>query len=685
MSLENKSLSRIFQRFFPRRKSVKVEVDPSLPPDEMKVMAEQELNLGEMSLLQDDLGALSHFETAAQLDPKNPQVWYRQGLAFFEYGSEEGKEKALLLASKYFKIAVSIDSGFFEAWTAWGNVLLQLGKFHEEHHFLLEARDKYKKAIELAPQSAAIVAELQWDYGIVWMEIGAHSGEALDYHLAIQAFQTAANSEPKQPPEFWHDFGNAYLELGLLINDERILLQAVEELLRSVHQTASFVDGWYSLGDAYSQLYHYSMDERFATKASDCYSRAARLSPKDADIWMGWAQILCETGRLNKNVKPLISSVEKCAKAASLDPEDTDITCQWVESLSYLGALAGRIDLLNEAEQKIAAATEQFPDDPDLWRAFGVCMMGFARYYEDPEYDDLAVEKLQYGLSLDRTHADIWHSLGQAHKHCADLTDEEPMIDRSVRFFAKALEFKPNCPSLIFESACAELHKSEAFNDLNSLNRAIELFESLLQNHRNALLNHPEWLFEYASALQWLGECSGEEKDFARALEVFSHVVLIDPDFPKIHLQTAFCYMELGHAAEEGDYYKRALHHFRLAVRQDEENDKLWLEWGLCLIHLAHHTIEAEFMDQLYLDAEQKITKAGQLGNATAHYHLACLYSILGQTNEAMALIRKALHAKALPSLEDLLEDEWLENLRATEIFGQFMAALEEKLQTREK
>ncbi len=687
---ETLSLRRIFHRFFPRKATAALGAEPKswdhLSVEEKKELALKTLGQGELSLLQGNLAALSLFETAAQVDPANPHIWYRQGLSFFEYGSEEGKEKALLLASKNFKVATQLDPTYFDAWVAWGNVLLQLGRFHEEHHFHLEAQSKYQKALRISQgQSPELLAELHWDYGIVWTELAYHSGEALDLHLAIQAFQKSLEYQPNPPAEFWNDYGNADLQLGLLINDQHHLIRSIENLQKSVKISPNYFDGWMSLAEAHCQLYLNSMDERYATKASDAYSRASRLDPSDPDAWLNWAQLLAETGRLNKNAKSLLSSVEKCARAATLEPEESSIIAQWVESLSLLGSLTNRLDLIIEAEHKIIKATEQFPDDPDLWHAYGICLMAFARYYEDPEYDDLAIEKLQYGLSLDRTNAELWHALGLAHKHCADLTDDEAMIERAPRFLSKAMDLKPSCPALTYDTASAYLHYSEAIDDLAALEQAITLFETLLQNHRGALLHHPEWLFEYASALEWKGDYTTEEKDLVRAIEIFSHVLLIDPDYPKIHLRIALCTTQLAHLSGDSEYYKRALHSFRLAARQDEENDTLWLEWGLCLIHLAHHTIDTEFMDQLYLDAEQKISRAGQLGNPNAHYHLACLYSILGQTQESMALIHQALNARALPTLEDLLEDEWLENLRSTEAFAQFVTALEAKLQAREQ
>lgn len=689
---ETLSLRRIFHRFFPRKaisQSTKTEAPKSwdhLTREQKKELALQTLSQGEFALLRGNLAALSLFESATALDPGNPVILYRQGLAFFEYGSEEGKEKALLLASKYFKSAVQLNPKFFDAWVAWGNVLLQLGRFHDEHHFHLEARDRYRKALELQEgQSPEILAELYWDFGIVWSEIATHSGEALDNHLAIQAFESSLKFQESQPAEFWNDFGNAYLQLGLLINDTRLLLKAVELLQKAVDTLPQYCDGWIGLGDTYAQLYVNTMNEKFSLSASDCYAKALRLSPKNGDVWLSFAQLLAETGKLNKNIKALVSSVEKCARASTLDPENSSAIAQWVESLSYLGTFTGRLDLLIEAEQKILKATDRFPDDPDLWHAYGICLMAFARYFEDPEYDDLAIEKLQYGLSLDRTHAEIWHSLGLAHRYCADLTDEETMIERAARFLSKAMDLKPFCPCLTFDAASSYLFYSETSGDLTSLEQAIVLFESLLQNGKNAILAHPEWMFEYAKAIDWLGEHTGEEKDYARAIEIYSNVLLIDPEYPTIHTRMAGVYVQMGHASGDVDAYKRAIHHFKLAARQEEENDTIWLEWGLCLIHLAHHTIDTETMDQLYFDAEQKIIKAGQLGNPQAHYHLACLYSILGQTAQAMDLIQLALKARALPALEEMLDDDWLENLRATPAFTQFLSALEAKYQAREQ
>lgn len=673
-------LRRMVLRLFPRKAGL--ESYPQnwehLTASQKKELSSRSLSAGEIALFNDDLNALPHFEAAATLASDNPEVWYREGTAFYEYGIGEGKEKALLLASRYFKLAAQLAPERPEIWSAWGSTLLQLGKSYSEHHYYLEAKEKLQKAVELGkelPKQA--LAVLHWNYGLVWTELAQHSGEAIDVQLAIQAFRTSMDCEENPPPEFLNDSGNAYLQMGLLVNDSRLFLQAVELLNRATAQNPLYMEAWASLANVYAQLYINTMDEKYSAKACACYERLSSEEPYDADHWLGWSQILGESGRLNRDAKKIRLSIEKAIRGYTLDTDHAPLLYQWVEALSHLGSLTGRLDLLIEAENKILSAHDKFGDDPDLWHAYGICLIAFGQYYSDPDYYEFAIEKLQYGLSLDRTNAEIWHALALAHAHIANLTDDLDMIERSTRFYSRALDLKPFCPALMFDAANAWLLSCDLRDNPKDLDQAVHLYETLLQTQKDALLNHPEWLFQYTTALEWLGEYNADETYFARAADLYMHVLLIDPETPKIHFRIAMCFVKLAEYSLEGEFYRRALHYFSFAIRQDEEDDAAWLEWGLASIHLAHHSIDAEAIFQCYADAEQKLIRAGQFGNLSAFYNLASLYSILGRYDEAMDLIYKAESASVLPSIEEMFEDEWLDNLRNTEMFTQFLSNLE--------
>src|SRR5262249_40848999 len=157
---------------------------------------------------------------------------------------------------------------------------------------------------------------------------------------------------------------------------------------------------------------------------------------------------------------------------------------------AHLGSLTSRLDLLIEAENKILKATDQFPDDPDLWLAYGTCLNAFGRYYEDPEYFELAIEKLQWGLSIDRTSAEHWHALGNAHSALADLLEDSHLLLRASRFLQRAQDLKPSYPALQFDTARTLLEFSRMADDLPTLENAITQFESLLQGHKESILHH---------------------------------------------------------------------------------------------------------------------------------------------------------------------------------------------------
>jgi tetratricopeptide (TPR) repeat protein len=135
----------------------------------------------------------------------------------------------------------------------------------------------------------------------------------------------------------------------------------------------------------------------------------------------------------------------------------------------------------------------------------------------------------------------------------------------------------------------------------------------------------------------------------------------------------------------ERSYFEKALTFFQLASKQDEEDEKVYLDWGLTHIFLGCQTENQDFSKIHYLEAEKKILKAGQLGHPHAYYHLACLYSLNYRIAEALSLLQKGYELDVLPKVDEIVQDEWLENVRESELFSDFLAALESKQKLKEE
>ena len=68
--------------------------------------------------------------------------------------------------------------------------------------------------------------------------------------------------------------------------------------------------------------------------------------------------------------------------------------------------------------------------------------------------------------------------------------------------------------------------------------------------------------------------------------------------------------------------------------------------------------------------------RAASLGSVYVYYNLACLYSLNGHYDEAMTYIERAAAHGTLPSIVDMQHDEWLEGLRGSKQFRNYLAQL---------
>lgn len=680
-------LKKLYNRYYPKSNNNTLNLLSqsseweNLSKEEKAKLTDKYLQEGELLLAKKDTTAIEYFTAASQLSPDSAEVWLRQGKAFASYGEIKNQEKALYLASKNFKMASSIDPNLLEVWWLWGKALVILGKKTDEAHYFHSAKEKYEKAIELSKTAnKSLIHKIYWEYALLWMDIADISEEAGDVRLAIQAFRMSFAHQTQISAEFWCDYGNAFLQMGLFLNDNRLYIEAIDYFNKALRTSKEFEDAWTAKAHAYTELYINTMDERCFKNAHDAYSESIKLSPNDSELLLLWAQLLCESGKLTSDTKKLKLSVEKCNDAHNINKKDPLVIGQWVESLSTLGALSGSLDLILDAETKIVAATDKSPRIAELWYAYGICQNAFSVYYNDMEYVDLAIEKFQNGLSIDRTNPELWHALALAHSKIGNDSEDLDYLHRASKFFLRAIDLKPSCPSLSYDYGNHLLKLGQIKEDKKILEEALFYLESTLNNQKDAVLQHPNWLFTYGCILDLLGDCFDEENSlYKKALQAFQNVLLIDPDYPSLHYHIGLCYSHLGELTFDPQYFKQAINSFNLALRQNEENDLVYLEWGLTLISLAEQEELPQPRKQYFSEAEQKIIRSGQLGNQHAYYHLACLYSLIHRYEESIRLLMKAEEQEVLPSIEELMEDEWLDNVRSTQGFKNFIYKLEHK------
>jgi tetratricopeptide (TPR) repeat protein len=335
-------------------------------------------------------------------------------------------------------------------------------------------------------------------------------------------------------------------------------------------------------------------------------------------------------------------------------------------ALSYLGNKKDQFFLIQKGFDKIKAIDDD-PQDPLIAQALFDILLSYGRYFGELDYYYQAIERIQELMSYHQTNRHNWNLLAKAYYEVSFLDNNPQSCELALYFMSKALNYF-ECPRLI-------LQKGMILSRLGELKQQSELFHVALENFEAGLsqiklLYQPtsKELFEYAKVLDLVGNFHEDEQYYVRALETLSHLLLTDPGYKDIHHQIALTQFHFGELSGNTEIIKKSLSHFKLAL-VNPDNDAIYTDWAIAcmtLSEMAESQHEAIFFQA---EASSKLKKALKNGALQAYYFMACLCSINQMNEQALKLLKLAEKHECLPSAEDLMQDEWLSNIRSESEF----------------
>lgn len=658
---------------------------------------------GEKALLQGDRKGLELLEQAAELDPRSHQLFYRQGLALFEYGTQKNCTATLRRGIQKFKQATDLHPLYCEAWHAWASTLVFLATLSGNPSHLYEARAKIENAAPLAPKELA--SEVYWDAALIYQKLAKVSGELDDLYKSIQFFEKSVAAGDTTLFEFWNDFGHTCAQLSEKVQDIHPTVKAIACYKQAISLTLANFEGWLGLARSLQKLYLFSGENEHYVQASDCFAAACGLQQDNGRVWLERISFMIEAGRRKKESGKIRAALEKCQQAitclsppvktlpledlkTSVDPdkwsqkkfstEHLYIQAAWAEALALLGSWNSSIELIQEAESKIEWVLDQFEDDdPFILNQSGKCLYHFAKYYQDLDLYYQAIEEFQSSISIDRSDWTSWVWMGIVHAEVYECAEDIGALEKALYFYSRASKIKTD-PNLYYEIAASMILLGDANHNPELIERALSYLDYLFQAYKPIAFEHPEWFYQYGIALDIQGDYKDDASLHHKALDAFVNALMLNPNFPKIHHRIGIVYSHLGDSLGEIDYLYRAQHHFKLAARTQLDDELLLIDCGLAWIHLALHATDPAMEENCFREAEQKLIQAAKLGNQSVYYQLACLYSLQGSYNHSIFYLEKCFDTKNLPPKDELLDDEWLDGVRLSPLFQEFLALLPE-------
>jgi tetratricopeptide (TPR) repeat protein len=577
---------------------------------------------------------------------------------------------------------VKEDSSQVEAWIALGMVHVRLGNFYEDPQYFEKASgclEEGEGALAGMSEASHLEGILYWQWGLAWYYQGKNSGEAVDFCRAVEKFQIASEQNMGNAT-FWNEYGSAIVEFASLTGKKECYFDAVEMYSKSLHINPKSFNASLNLASAYQYLYGVVKDESLFKLADEAFEKVLQIDPADMAAWLKWGILYTTSVRHTNDVKRVKESLDKFENANACEAGNSLVLARWGEALVLLGAMTDQLDLIKEGESKIVDSLTLSQEGEEIWSLYGMSQMELGFYFNDDNYFHNAIEKFQMGIELNPKSANLHFGLAQAFSTLGDSLGFVELIERSLEelAFCENLGFGQDNPNFRLEWGITLTRYGDLKSSQEAFEEAIEQLElgiELQGGLNDVTAVDPEFLYHYGCALDFLGDFTGQVEHHERSALILSQLLMLDPDYFPARFNLALSLVHIADLTTEVENYYKAFEQFKLILSKDPEDGMAWNEWGVSLVSLAQLTEDPSVeTESLYKQAEEYLKQSIALGYSPAYYHLACLYCLGNDLGVAMHFLGRAKEDGALPPLEQIMHDDWLENIREKDEFKEFIA-----------
>lgn len=655
-----------------------------LQEDERLFLGKLFIKKGEGELKKGSPHFQNSFALAETITSSHATILYLKGKVF---AAQIQNARCLTAAIEAFEQVIALQPHFFEAYLLWAETLLHCGLFHQNPQYFHKAQQKFQEAFAFLEHQPEIESRYFWKWGLSWHLIGMASEEPCDFHQAIQKYRQAEQLGQRSG-DFWQDFAEALMELGELIKQPELFLEAVNYYHLAVCEDHENYDRWFRLASCHEKLYDQNGHLQHFELAEAAFDIAMRSEEPNFFLWLRLGKLYLNASKLQKKPEYAAASIEKFKKAFELNPDYPVLLGLWAEAEMIYGIHTENLELFRSAEQKILQGIQQMPKNPHIWALYGTCLNELGSYFADESYFIKAIEKFQHGLSLDEKDSLLWYGLAISYFLLGDFEGDFQQFENAANCYQKVYEFGGQSFSQFWIDWGLSLMKlAELTHHKTYLESAIQKFEHVIHLKDGEFLsNHyeAESLYNYGCALDFLGDFTEDSAYYEKAVTVLTKALQIDPEYSNARYNLAATLSHLGEATSDLEILQKAIEQFQIILNADPEDEMAWNDFGLALLNIAeliHETTQPDKSKAYYDEAEQKFNHALALGSTHAFYNLACLHSLLHNYSAAMHYLERAEMAGTIPSLDDMLHDEWLENLIETPGFRQFISQISSKQQ----
>lgn len=614
-------------------------------------------------------------------ETKDVRLLYESATILYQFGLRVQDERFFLVALNKMLLAYEGDRDFFEQapekYGLWGNILLNIGKLIIDHTFVERSLDFYTKA----SQASIREASLFWHWGEAWFLIGLHSGEISDLQCALNKFKEA-EALGCSSPHFQVDYATCLKFLGMQLGDPAYLEEGLKRLRKIISNSVLCSQEEKLTARAWT-TYAFICQKRFSLthlqshfEEADAAFRDAILSlPKISELWLEWGELYLYAGWMKRDIKAIETGIDKLTSSKIKECDPLLASALLGKGIFLLGLHLDDLKLMHEGRERIFQAFAESPGQPEVLFAAALCECGYGVYFSDVKAFERAANYFEKGIELDTSNAMNWYGMFLTHLSWGILQDDIEIAQKGVGAIARFCSLRPYSFFHLNEWGVSLLQLSQLEKEAATCQAKIE--EGILKfQHAYSCCEDPEILYNWGCALDQLGDLTGDEEDYEKAIDLLSRAYERTSGEPHVRYHLGLSLSHLGELIDNPDSLFQAIELLEPLADENPDDHILWCDLGYTLLNLSELVYDVSVPakgEELRRSAERRLLQAVKEGNSSANYHLACLYSIVGLFDSSIHYLKRAEKMDALPPPEDLESDEWLSNVRATDLYKEFM------------
>ncbi len=380
-----------------------------------------------------------------------------------------------------------------------------------------------------------------------------------------------------------------------------------------------------------------------------------------------------ESGSRRRQLSEIDIALEKFTSLKMEECSGPLVTAYLGEGLALLGLFLDDLQLIHDGKEKVVSCLHQHEEYPELLLALGMIELIEGLYFQDVNHFATAVSFFHKRLEKNSQDIRCSHAIFQAHLAWGITTQDPNSLLDACEAIERLTRLRPFCSMHWIEWGTTLVrlcHLEEDRLEQQALcEEAVHKFRKAIE-----LKGDIEAEYQLGSTLDLLGDITGVEEYFEEAIEVLSDLHFRIPDDLQVIFHLGMALSHQGEIADNMELLFESVRIFEEVIAKDPEDEEAFCHLGYTQLLLSESIYDENHPEKsrsLQGDAEANLIKALSLGSTETN--LACLYSLSGLTERALEYLRRADKAGLIPNEEELQNDPWLENLKKTESFVDFI------------